>query len=398
MITQNNVPYSLVEVTPEWLTEVMREAGLLDEESVIQAKQNKLSEGVGFNGELARLELEYSSNATSAPSTMVVKIPTTSKNRILGQTMGLYEKEIRFYRDLSNKLEINTPQHYCSALDIADDPDEILERLEGLNKLPMWLIGVLSKAATWFVGKTPRRYVLLIEDLSAHRMGDQNTGCNRQDTEQIIELMAKLHAQFWDDNELKSTSWIAPTSSTSKVLHSMFLPARRNIRNSDLGENQRELAEWLTENGVQISDTLGGETPTLLHGDVRLDNICFDDELHSLTLMDWQTMQAGPPGMELAYFVSATLPASSAEQEVNELISLYHQKFTEAGGVITLDRLKWQYQLAMLAMLHRILPQKYSGQTDTGERGPEFFEDWLGKIFSRLSPVDYRNIFNEIPD
>ena len=283
-------------------------------------------------------------------------------------------------------------------MDVADDPDEILQLLEGLNKLPMWLIGVLSKAATWFVSQTPRRYVLLIEDLSSQRMGDQNAGCNRRDTEQIIELMAKLHAQFWNDADLKSTAWIAPTSSTSKIVHSMFLPATRNIKNSDLSANQLELANWLTGHGIEISDTLGGETPTLLHGDVRLDNICFDDHQHNITLMDWQTMQAGPPGMELAYFISATLPASSSEQEVDELIRLYHQKFTSAGGELTLARLKWQYQLAMLAMLHRILPQKYSEQTDTGERGPEFFDDWLGKIFSRLSPVDYRTIFENIPD
>ena len=137
MITQPEVPFSLKDITVNWFTMALRESGLIDDEKIVSLTHNVIGEEAGFNGEVAIFKLEYSDRRIRAPNSMVLKIPTALKNRTLGQTMGLYEKEIRFYRDLASTICIRTPCHYCSALDVADDPDVVLERLTGLNKLPM---------------------------------------------------------------------------------------------------------------------------------------------------------------------------------------------------------------------------------------------------------------------
>ena len=151
MITQPKVPFSLKDITVDWFTTTLRESGIIDDEKVVSFTHNVIGQEAGFNGEVAIFKLEYSDPASSAPNSMVLKIPTALKNRTLGQTMGLYEKEIRFYRDLESTISIRTPSHYYSALDVADDPDVVLERLAGLNKLPMWLIAILSIIAGWII-------------------------------------------------------------------------------------------------------------------------------------------------------------------------------------------------------------------------------------------------------
>ena len=106
MITQPEVPFSLKDITVDWFTVALRESGLIDDEKIVSLTYNVIGEEAGFNGEVAIFKLEYSDRRSRAPNSMVLKIPTALKNRTLGQTMGLYEKEIRFYRDLASTISI----------------------------------------------------------------------------------------------------------------------------------------------------------------------------------------------------------------------------------------------------------------------------------------------------
>lgn len=48
---------------------------------------------------------------------------------------------------------------------------------------------------------------------------------------------------------------------------------------------------------------------TLLHGDYRLDNLMFDDQVH---VVDWQTVTVGLPARDLAYFPGTSLHTEDA--------------------------------------------------------------------------------------
>ena len=332
---------------------------------------------------------------------MVLKIPTALKNRILGQTMGLYEKEIRFYRDLKPLLNVLSPSHYYSALYIADDPDVVLERMYGLNKLPMWLIDGLTKVVSWLIGKTPRRYALLIEDLSGYRMGDQMQICSDEDTRRVLRAIASLHSQFWMSEQLAGMTWIAPVTVTSKIIHMMFLQSIGKFRSAyehQMSDRQGQLVDWVTKNGMALTEKLGKESATLLHGDVRLDNVCFDDANQDALLFDWQTMQSGPAGMDLAYFLSAAVPIEADESKINELIAFYHEQLQANGVEISLSRLRWQYELGMLAMADRIIPTLFQDQLDLGsDRGPKLMQQWVDKILAKLEHIQFETILDEAP-
>ena len=391
MKVQADVPFSIEEFTPEWLSNSLDAAGVLQGVTVTDLNLQLLGEQVGYNGEVALLEPTYSSADTPAPRTMVLKIPVSSINRITGQTMGLYEKEIRFYRDLAPTLRIRTPDHYCSALDQADDPDVILQRLEGMNRLPIWTIRLIMALASRLADSHPRRYALVIEDLSGCRMGNQEDGCSEQDLEQVIKTMARLHAQFWKDDALAKMTWIAPFAATSRFMHMRYLQGiRRYLKEeaSRLDAHQREVLEWLRSNGIALTERFAEQPPTLLHGDFRLDNIAFDDAKGEVILFDWQTMIAGPAASDLAYFISATLPEEADEAEVNRLLSLYQQALEVEGITLTTAHLRWQYEVGMVTMLHRLLPTTFPGMMaeDSG-RGLDALRAWLQRIYARVAVI-----------
>ena len=401
MLIHTEVPFSLADINKQWLTDALRENNILGKESVVDFSKRMIGEQTGFNGEVAILQLQYSDPQSDAPTSMVLKIPTALKNRVLGQTMGLYEKEIRFYRDLMPVLNIRAPAHYYSALDMADDPDVVLERMYGLNKLPMWTIALLTKAVSWLIAKTPRRYVLLIEDLSDYRMGDQMQACSDEDLRRVLSTIGNLHGQFWESEQLTKMSWIAPITSTNKIIQMRYLQARGKYlaaNKQQLSDRQVQVIDWIAEHGMALTEKMGEEASTLLHGDVRLDNVCFDDANQDALLFDWQTMQNGPAGMDLAYFLSAAVPLDASESRVDELIACYHEQLQKNGVTISLGRLRWQYELGMLAMAHRLIPTLIQDDMDLGsDRGPKLMREWVEKILAKAESIEFESILVDVP-
>ena len=84
--------------------------------------------------------------------------------------MGLFGREARFYSQLRERVPIRAPKAF-------------------------------------YVGDgetTP----LLLEDLAGLRLGDQNQGMSVADAENVLDVLADMHAAFWESEEL-SEDWLA---------------------------------------------------------------------------------------------------------------------------------------------------------------------------------------------
>ncbi len=401
MNIQPNVPFSFADVNPEWLTSALRESGVLKSGEVTGFSHRIVGEETGFLGQVVILSLEYSGDTGEAPPSMVLKIPTPLKNRVMGQTIGVYEKEIRFYSSLKPNIQVRTPAFYYGALSAFDDPDVVLERLIKLQKLPVWLIAFFTIIVRIVFGLMPRRYVLLIEDVSHLRMGDQLQGCSEDDARKVLRSMARLHGQFWGTEELDRLTWIQPIDVMPKIMHMVFLQAVNKYRMAAadrLTDRQLSMLDWLQENGVRLNKMLGEHPRTLLHNDFRLDNLCFDDDAEDVMLLDWQTMSAGSAGLDLAYFLSTALSIDTTEDTINEMIEFYRSEISKAGVQISPERMRWLYELGMLATLQRIGPVLFQEQLELGsDRGPQVMQGWADKIYKRLENVDFEGILDRNP-
>jgi thiamine kinase-like enzyme len=213
--------------------------------------------------------------------------------------------------------------------------------------------------------------------------------------------MATFHAQFWGSEELDRMTWIAPVAYTSKVIHSMYRQSAKKLKSANEGlltDRQTRLIDWLYEHGIELSEAQGEHPRTLLHGDFRLDNICFDDGSDDVLLFDWQTMQSGSAGMDLAYFLSAAMPLGTSEDKIGELIEHYRQKLIDLGIEVSPERMRWQYDVGMLSNLHRIAPALYQDQIEFGkERGPEMINGWIDKTFGKLENIEFEGILDRKP-
>ena len=57
---QEDVPFSIDELTPAWLSSNLRSAGVLERGEVRTLNVRRLGDQVGYNGEVALVELDYS--------------------------------------------------------------------------------------------------------------------------------------------------------------------------------------------------------------------------------------------------------------------------------------------------------------------------------------------------
>ena len=84
------VPVEAEDLTPEWLSGALAEGGLPGA-VVSDVSATRIGEGVGFIGQIHRLELTYESQPDGAPESVIAKMPTSDPGgRMIGTMMRLY--------------------------------------------------------------------------------------------------------------------------------------------------------------------------------------------------------------------------------------------------------------------------------------------------------------------
>ena len=169
-----SIPASPAEITSAWLTESLRGSGAIAKSNVRSFTPRIIGEGAGFMGQLAQLSLEYDDPEVGAPGSVVAKLPAAAQeNREIAQFFRFYEREVRFYEEIADTIELRTPRCYLSHFD-----------------------------------PTTGNYVLLLEDLAPARVGDQLEGCPVKLAEIAIAELAKFHAAWWEDARLEKLDWM----------------------------------------------------------------------------------------------------------------------------------------------------------------------------------------------
>lgn len=397
----NFIPRKLSEITPEWLTESLRESGVLNGERVIEFDHEVLGVGAGFMGDLLRLTLRVDP-AAQPPTSVIVKLPTTTvQNRRLGQMLGIYEREIRFYRDFASKLKPRIPACYYADMDASGDGRAAIALLRLLDRLPGWIQWPAFLILALLAGFSRTRHVLIIEDLGRLRIGDQIAGCSKHDSTLALTAMAELHAQFWNNEMLRDVSWILSIDLAPNINQLLFIKSLPNfleLYKDQLTPKTLQHVEWLQSNGVELNKLASGPPFTLLHGDYRLDNMFFDDDKEEIVLFDWQLPLRGSPGFDLAYFLSASLGPDSHGAELDELLTFYRDELARLGVDISMQRLKWEYRVGMLLMLQRLAAGADATVFDAGNgRGQILISSWLERILNKLEDIDTDRLLSDIP-
>lgn len=325
------------QVTPEWLTAVLRAAGASERGRIVEVDAEAV--GTGQVGDCVRFTLTWD-EPDAGPAKVVGKFPTEDEtSRATATAVRTYEVETRFYQQLRGRVDISAPVPYLARFD-AESHD----------------------------------FVILMNDLAPAEQGDQIAGCTPDHAALAMEEAAKLHAPVWGDTTLASMEWLNRNSPEGLTqLIGMVWPGF-------LERYAGRLDPEVHAAGAQLFERFHAylaapvEPRTVVHGDYRLDNMLFDagPEGVPLTVVDWQTVSYGPGVQDVSYFLGTGLdPALRADVE-EDLVKEYHSTL-RAGGVRDLSfEACWdQYRrFAFAGFVMAVISSMIVGQT---ERGDEMF-------------------------
>ena len=382
------IPERLDDLTPEWLTQVLREGGFVPAEGAVTSVEREiLGEGEGFMGDIARLRLSYEGG--EGPASVVAKMPRL-ENRAFGELVGVYERESCFYEELAGDVPVALPRLYYSDF----DRHAVSDRQQGATKLanrtPLWLMPRVTRVALWSAGRRKRRYLLLLEDLGDAQSGDQLAGTDPSVCATVLNLIAKMHASYWESPKLDGRYWLVPFAGDSRVRQSLFLEGRDSFRerHPDLFDEEFErLVAWVSEHGVETIDTMQEEAPeTLVHGDLRLDNLVF--RAGEPVFFDWQAIRRGPAAYDVAWFLSGSSDGMTDGDEA-DLLHGYHAEL-EANGVkgYPFEAFERHYRMGLLATAQTLGLLTILDVGASEGRGAEMAEAWVRRLRARLEQVD----------
>ena len=298
-------PTAIEALTADWLTETLRSNGTIQSATITQLRHEPIGDIEGFMGEISRLFLTYDRPEEDAPQTLIAKFPTNDlKLRAALAVNRLYEREIRFYQDVANKIKMRIPRCYFSAIDGS-----------GQNTL------------------------LLLEDMAPARVGDQIAGCSLAEAKLAIIDLAKLHAAFWDSPLLQTFDWARVISSPDRMNPEEYQQKKWPAFYEKLKPLLSDVIVDVTvEYGKlmsKIAQRMRERPQTMIHGDYRLDNLFFGQPDKGVGVpfaaIDWQTMKLGSGTCDLAYFLSDNLEIELRRQEEQNLLHLYHRTLLEHG-------------------------------------------------------------------
>lgn len=363
------IPATMSEIDPVWLTAALRANGHISGE-VTSAEKVTIGQGVGILGELARVTLAYSQPEPKGPKTLIAKIPTADPGgRGVAEMLGFYEKEVRFYNELSARVGCRSAQAYYAA----GDPATV-------------------------------RYVVLMEDLGGLQLGDQVAGASLEQAKTLVGELARLHAHWWASKDLDALGWVPPINAPqikfSALAYAQALEPFLEKFGDHLTGLQRQFTGAYLFRMNPMQDYFASGDSTLLHGDLRLDNVFWGslDGQAPLTLIDWQIAMKGRGPYDIAYFMSQSIdPAIRAANE-EAILKEYHRALLDRGVKdYTFDACWDDYRACTIGCL--TYPVVSGGSIDlANERGLELVTMMLDRSISAIMDLKAYEILDRFED
>ena len=253
--------------------------------------------------------------------TVILKLPSHHQIRAhIGQGLRFYEREARFYTEAAPTTAVPVPQLIAAAWMARDGFDAIV-----------------------------------MEDLSGQRCGDQLAGATPAEAKAVVETVAKLHGRWWDKPEL-AFDWLPKwdDSAAQAMVAGAYSHALNHLKRTaadKLSAETLEILDLLPQVLPAIVSRIGSRPQTLVHGDLRMNNILFD-AAGQPNLVDFQICSTGRGTVDIAYFLSQSLTEQTRRAHEGPLLDAYVAALAKAGVKdYGIDKCREDYALGALNCL-----------------------------------------------
>jgi Phosphotransferase enzyme family len=236
----------------------------------------------------------------AGPSSVVGKFASADdQSRGTGLALRAYEIEVRFYREVADRVGARLPEVYRAEV----EPE-----------------------TGWFT--------LLMEDIAGAVQGDQIAACGPDVAAAVLEEMAGLHAPCWEAPDLERLEWLNRSTAESDgflvALVSSLLPGFLERYADTLAPEHQAVCRTFVEHLPSYLQLRGGPR-TASHGDFRLDNLLFQPATPRPVVVDWQTVTWAGGSVDVAYFIGGCLSAEDRRVHEPELVAGYHDALCRRG-------------------------------------------------------------------
>lgn len=181
------------------------------------------------------------------------------------------------------------------------------------------------------------RFVIVMEDLSALSMVNQSDGMSGAAAMAAVTVLARLHAQWWNQVEGPEFDWI-PTMTGPRIdfvdqfLTSIF-PAFESNFGHRLPAGGLEIYQLFLGNYAKINQQIASRSPwTLAHQDFRVENLLFGTpDSGEVVVIDWQGIGRGPGAYDLAYVLGGSMEPEERRLHEQALVQAYHNQLLASG-------------------------------------------------------------------
>ena len=289
-------------ISVDWFNQCFVRLGLQSQIAGFTAKQI----GTGQIGKCIRYSFDFENVAAQTPDvplSVIGKFPADDENsRMTGVALQNFLKEVCFYQQLQDRLQIKTPK--CYFAEIIDQGPE---------------------------------FFLLLEDLAPGEQGDQLLGCDPMVAKAALTELVGLHAPSWCDQSLRGLTWLRDEALAQSSATMDMYRAQLDGFIERFAPHLTEDEQWIIKQvGAVESSPLASNFPevfALIHVDYRLDNLMIDRSNGGckITALDWQSITLGAPMNDVAYFVGAGLEPEVRRPVEEDLVKGYYQDLINAG-------------------------------------------------------------------
>jgi len=341
-------PQSIAEISPAWIEEALRSAAAIGTERVAGVELRPIGEGQGFLSTMAAVKVEYDPPTAKAPTSVVVKLePAAGTFRDTERETNAFAREVDFYRDVAPGLDVRVPRIYYAVAD-------------GTGM------------------------ALVMEDLSHLRSGDQLRGMQHDEVLATVREIARVHAAFWESSRLRTLGWLPdhdPMWREGFEEHWPGFVAEYGVR---LGREAHELGERVRANLDWIRQRIAGRPSTLIHADLRADNLLFGEprSKDAVVVLDWQLATRSMAAIDPTRLLGGSEPAAQRQGHHLEVFTAWHEALLTHGvRGYEFDEALEDFRLG--ALYNLMVPVKAHGLMvgNTGLRGWRLLDAIVERVY-----------------
>lgn len=191
--------------------------------------------------------------------------------------------------------------------------------------------------ASWYDPESDE-FLLIQDAVDADGDVDQVDGISAARVAATARQIAGCHATWIGSPELAGHTWLPRLDGPERrgnlatIATTGWAPLC-DMLGDDLTPDERSLGDGLPSVLDERLRLVAAEPETLIHSDLRADNLLFDREGDDVTIIDWQGCGVGPGAWDIAYLVTQSLTVEDRRAHEAALLDGYIAAMGDHGVV-----------------------------------------------------------------